>query len=149
MNDFLLKMMLVISNGLGYLPGIGGNDQNSQMANTSNDFGGGTTSGGTSGSTSTGEKTVKTLSDVAKTMVTVIKKILGPVLAVIGVAAVIYAIILGVNYAKAEDADARKKVQGRLIGALIGAAIIIVGATLCFALDWANIFKNFSGVSVG
>ena len=69
--------------------------------------------------------------------------IMGPVLAIIGVAAVIYAIVLGINYAKAEDAEARKKVQGRLIGALIGAVIIVAGATLCFALDWASIFSDF------
>ena len=75
-------------------------------------------------------------------------KILGPVFVVIGVAAVIYAIILGINYAKAEDADARKKVQGRLIGALIGAVIIIAGATLCFAIKWESIFTDFSGESL-
>ncbi len=93
--------------------------------------------------------TYSDLSAVATGISSLIKRVLGPVLAIIGVAAVIYAIILGINYAKAEDADARKKVQGRLIGALIGAAIIIVGATLCFALDWASIFTNFSGVEVG
>jgi hypothetical protein len=76
-----------------------------------------------------------------------IKRILGPVLTVIGVAAVLYAIYLGVMYAKAESADKRKEVQGRLIGACIGAVIIIVGATLCFSLDWANIFGDFSGLT--
>jgi hypothetical protein len=47
-------------------------------------------------------------------------------------------------YAKAESADKRKEVQGRLIGAVIGAVIIVLGATLCFALDWAKIFENFT-----
>ena len=74
----------------------------------------------------------------------IMKAIIGPVLTVIGVAAVAYAIILVINYAKAEDADGRKKVQGRLIGAVIGAVIIIAGVTLCFALDWANIYKGFA-----
>ena len=77
------------------------------------------------------------------------KKILGPVFAVIGVAAIIYAIILGINYAKAEDADARKKVQGRLIGALIGAVIIIAGATLCFSINWQKVFESFSNTTLG
>ena len=85
---------------------------------------------------------------VAEGITTLFKKILGPVFAVIGVAAIIYAIILGINYAKAEDADARKKVQGRLIGALIGAVIIIAGATLCFAIKWEAIFTDFSGESL-
>ena len=74
----------------------------------------------------------------------IMQTIIGPVLTVIGVAGVVYAIILGINYAKAEDADGRKKVQGRLIGAVVGAVIIVAGATLCFALDWAGIFNGFS-----
>ena len=78
----------------------------------------------------------------------IVKKILGPVFTVIGVAAVIYAIYLGILYAKAESADKRKEVQGRLIGACIGAVIIIAGATLCYALDWESIFTNFSGVTL-
>ena len=86
---------------------------------------------------------VKTFGDVPKMFKGLMSNIMGPVLAIIGVAAVIYAIVLGINYAKAEDAEARKKVQGRLIGALIGAVIIIAGATLCFALDWAAIFADF------
>ena len=87
------------------------------------------------------------LKQVADGINGLIKRILGPVLTVIGVAAVLYAIYLGVMYAKAESADKRKEVQGRLIGACIGAVIIIVGATLCFSLDWANIFGDFSGLS--
>ena len=81
----------------------------------------------------------------ANAMMDLFRKILGPVLMVIGIAAVIYAIVLGINYAKAEDAEARKKVQGRLIGALIGAVIIIAGATLCLTLKWDKIFESFSG----
>ena len=74
----------------------------------------------------------------------IVKKILGPVFTVIGVAAVIYAIYLGILYAKAESADKRKEIQGRLIGACIGAVIIIAGATICFALNWTAIYHNFS-----
>ena len=69
------------------------------------------------------------LSDMATGIKNMIQKILGPVLIVIGVMAVVYAIYLGVMYAKAEDGNKRKEVQGRLIGALIGAVIIIVGIT--------------------
>ena len=90
---------------------------------------------------------VENVSNLGSTLTTLIKSILGPVLGIIGAAGVVYAVVLGVQYAKAEDADARKKVQGRLIGALIGAAIIIVGATLCLALNWEKIFTDFSGDS--
>jgi len=92
--------------------------------------------------------TYGTFNEVAEGISGIVKKILGPILTVIGVAAVIYAIYLGVMYAKAESADKRKEVQGRLIGACIGAVIIVVGATLCFALDWASIFSGFSGVTL-
>ena len=84
------------------------------------------------------------LSGVATGISGLVKSIVGPVLTVIGVVAVIYAIYLGVMYAKAESADKRKEVQGRLIGAVIGAVIIVLGATLCFALDWAQIFENLT-----
>ena len=90
----------------------------------------------------------KDLNAVAKGIDGLVQRILGPVLTVIGVAAVLYAIYLGVMYAKAESADKRKEVQGRLIGACIGAVIIIVGATLCFSLDWASIFEGFSKVDL-
>ena len=94
------------------------------------------------------EKEYGTMDDVARGISNMVKRILGPVLTVIGVAAVLYAIYLGVMYAKADSADKRKDVQGRLIGACIGAVIIIVGATLCFALDWASIFEGFSDVDL-
>ena len=77
---------------------------------------------------------------VANGMNDLMKKILGPVLTVVGVMAIVYAIYLGVMYAKAEDANKRKEVQGRLIGACIGATIIIVVVTLCFSIDWADVY---------
>ncbi len=88
------------------------------------------------------------LEQVATGFSKTIQNILGPVLMVIGVLAALYAVYLGVLYAKAESADKRKEVQGRLIGACIGALIIIVGATLCFALDWASIYTNFTAAAI-
>jgi NADH:ubiquinone oxidoreductase subunit 6 (subunit J) len=89
-----------------------------------------------------------TLTGVATAIDGMIEKILGPVLIVIGVMAVCYAIYLGVMYAKAEDANKRKEVQGRLIGALIGAVIIIAGVTVCYAVDWVSVFETFSDVTL-
>lgn len=71
--------------------------------------------------------------------------VMGPIFTVLGLAAVAYAIYLGVQYARAEDASKRKEVQGRLIGAVIGGVIIVAGATLCYALDWGSIIANFGG----
>ena len=71
--------------------------------------------------------------------------VMGPIFTVLGIAAIGYAIYLGVQYARAEDASKRKEVQGRLIGAVIGGVIIVAGATLCYALDWGSIIANFGG----
>ena len=101
---------------------------------------------GGGGSTTTSSGKVTSLMGAANKLKTIVTKILGPILTIIGVAAVLYAVYLGVMYAKAESADKRKDIQGRLIGACIGAVIIIAGATLCFALDWTKIYHD---VSVG
>ena len=87
---------------------------------------------------------IATLDQLAVKFKGIMQSIVGPILAIIGVAAVAYVIVLGIQYAKAEDAEGRKKVQGRLIGACIGAVIIFAGMTLCFAIDWAAMYNSFS-----
>lgn len=138
MNQFLLNIMNFMS-GYSRFSFLG--KQVAEGADTITD-GGGSSSGTTSKPSSSSSGNSKGLSEVADKLVTVIEKIMGPVLTVIGVLAVVYAVYLGVQYAKAEDADARKKVQGRLIGALIGAVIIVAGAVLCFAINWTSVFKD-------
>ena len=83
------------------------------------------------------------MAKVAQVFAAAMKAIVGPILIVVGAAAAIYAIYLGVMYAKAEDANKRKEVQGRLIGAAIGVVIIIVGITLCYAINWADLVDSF------
>lgn len=89
---------------------------------------------------------VANLSDIATLFSNVMKTIVGPIISIVGVIGVIYAIKLGIDYAKAEDAEGRKKVQGRLIGACVGVVIIIAGVVLCFALNWGKIYENFAAV---
>lgn len=80
-----------------------------------------------------------TLGAIATRIDGIIKNIVSPVLTVIGAAGVIYAIILGVNYIKAETPDKRKEAQSRLIGAIIGVIIIIAGIVICQAINWGSI----------
>ena len=94
---------------------------------------------------STADTAVATLSDLADTFAGLLQKIIGPVLIVLGSAAALYAIYLGVMYAKAEDANKRKEVQGRLIGAAIGIVIILLGIVLIYSLDWKNIISTWQG----
>lgn len=85
-----------------------------------------------------------TLKSIATTLSGLMEDILGPILIVIGAAAALYAIYLGVMYAKAEDANKRKEVQGRLIGAAIGVVIILVGISLCYAVKWEDLVSNWN-----
>jgi hypothetical protein len=88
---------------------------------------------------------LSTATDVANKFAELMKGIVGPVLIVIGAAAAVFAIYLGVMYAKAEDANKRKEVQGRLIGAAIGVVIIMVGIALCYAIDWSALLQSMAG----
>ena len=84
------------------------------------------------------------LSQIATTLSGLMKNIVGPILIVVGAAAALYAIYLGVMYAKAEDANKRKEVQGRLIGAAIGVVIILVGISLVYAVKWETLVDNWN-----
>ena len=84
-----------------------------------------------------------TLSGVATQIDSIMDSIVSPILVVIGAAGVIYAIILGVNYIKAETPDKRKEAQGRLIGAIIGVIIIIAGIAICQGINWASLTSSF------
>ena len=84
-----------------------------------------------------------TLGAIAEQIDGIIKDIVSPVLVVIGAAGVIYAIILGVNYIKAETPDKRKEAQGRLIGAIVGVIIIIAGIVICNSINWASLATGF------
>ena len=86
----------------------------------------------------------KWIREILAPILNVLNSLLLPLIIILGAAGGVYAIVLGVQYSKAESADKRKEVQGRLIGACIGAVIIVAGATLCFALDWNGIYQNFA-----
>ena len=75
----------------------------------------------------------------------IISTMIGPVLTVLGGAGAIYMVVLGVQYAKAEDDNKRLEVKKRLINIGIGIGIIFVLATLCLALDWEAIAGELFG----
>ena len=85
------------------------------------------------------QSSVTSLSGIANNIGSIIQGIVSPVLIVIGAAGVIYAIILGINYIKAETPDKRKEAQSRLIGAIIGVVIVIAGIVICNAVDWGSL----------
>ena len=77
------------------------------------------------------------ISGVAKTAFEkfqdIINVILPIVLGVVLLVGTIYAVILGVQYSKAEDADKRKEAKGRLVGAVVGFLITLVIIAVIYA----------------
>lgn len=64
--------------------------------------------------------------EVANTVVSTVKSILIPVLAILGAAGMIWAIVLGVNMARADSTEKREEAKKRLISLIVGIVIMIV-----------------------
>ena len=76
------------------------------------DLGGTGGAGGSSSSTNgaaADARSIDSIADFASTLKLLLNRILGPVLAIIGVFATVYAVYLGIQFAKAEDASKGKK----------------------------------------
>ena len=72
----------------------------------------------------------------------VIDSILWPLLIVVAAAGTIYAVVLGVNMARADSTEKREEAKKRVINVLIGMAIII-GLLLLFKLFTGPILDSF------
>lgn len=68
------------------------------------------------------------------------------IMILLGLAGTVYAIVLGVNYAKAESADQKDAAKKRLINTVIGIVIIILALLLVFIFI-KNVFKIFGWVT--
>lgn len=80
-----------------------------------------------------------------KPILKVIDEAMIPILICVIAAGTIYAVILGINLAKAESSDKREEAKKRLINAIVGFGIIIVLIVVMYALA-ANI-KNIVGIA--
>ncbi len=63
---------------------------------------------------------------VFEPVVEILDAMLVPILILVGTAGSIYAIILGVNFSKAESADKREEAKKRMINAIIGLVVTIL-----------------------
>jgi len=74
--------------------------------------------------------------DFVKNIINPIFDVLGwliPVIMILlGIAGTIYAIVLGVNYAKAENAEQKDAAKKRLINVVIGVMVMIIALVLIF-----------------
>ena len=75
----------------------------------------------------------------------IMRSMIGPVLIVLGGAGAIYMVVLGVQFAKAEDDNKRAEVKKRLLNIGIGIVVIFVLAALCLAIDWQGVTEGLFG----
>ncbi|MBQ7452675.1 MAG: hypothetical protein IJS68_00170 [Clostridia bacterium] len=94
-------------------------------------------------------------SDVVKTaynaFLSVVNTLFPIVLGVLIVFGIIYSIILGIQYAKAEDAEKRDAAKKHLVGAIVGiviaAALVAILWIVLTTVDLSGLF-NFNEVAV-
>ena len=75
----------------------------------------------------------------------ILRNIAGPILTMLGSAAVIYAVVLGVQYAKAEDDGKRTELKKRVVNTVIGIAVMFVLAAMCLFIQWDAIIDDIFG----
>lgn len=94
-------------------------------------------------------ETSKRLTETASKVNEVLESIVGPCLSVLGLFAVIYVIYLGVQYAKSESDEKRAENKKRMINTLIGAIVLILLITLCYAISWDKLIPQMFGYMKG
>lgn len=89
--------------------------------------------------------------DITKKAYETVKDIVGTIMPIIlsavVLAGVVYSVVLGVNYAKAEDTEKREDAKKRLMGAIVGFGITIVLVTVLWILSgqdaiWESLFNS-------
>ena len=125
------KLQVMIGRALIKLP--------SSNTNVENMVDGG--GGSSSSSVSAGSNVVRTGQKVYE----VLHNIVGPCLTALGSMAIIYMIVLGVQYAKSENADKRGEIKKRIVNLAIGVVIMIVMLTMCFAIRWDMVIPQLFG----
>ena len=93
----------------------------------------------------------KWIENVSGTIKEVVNFIVWPVITIVATVGVIYAIVLGVNYAKAESSEDRENAKKRIINVVVGALLMIVLmlALYLFAAYSKQIFAWVSGIGEG
>ena len=84
---------------------------------------------------------------VVNPVITLLNNLLGPFLGVVGAVGVLYCVLLGVKFAKAEEPQDREKARTHLKNAIIGFVLIVMlKIGMSVMLDWV---KNSTGTDLG
>lgn len=89
------------------------------------------------------------LASISEEVNTILKVWVGPLFTVLGGVAVIYLIILAVQYAKSENDNKRAEIKSRIVNCIIGGLSLIAIGILCIGLDWAGIVQVFGYTEKG
>ena len=81
--------------------------------------------------------------------VEIIKTMVGPVLVVLAGAGAIYMVVMGVQFAKAEDEGKRQEVKKRLLNLAIGVVLVMALGILCIGLNWQGFTRTLFGAIWG
>lgn len=78
------------------------------------------------GATDTNKDLADGANAISRTVIDTISSVLGAILGIVGAAGVIWAIVLGINMARADSAEKREEAKKRLISVIVGIVIMIV-----------------------
>ena len=78
-----------------------------------------------------------TIPDWITTLISAVYKVIGPILLVVATAGIIYAIVVGVKFVKAEDKNEREEAKAKLISVITGIIVTAVLIALFYFLAWA------------
>ena len=81
--------------------------------------------------------------EISKYIVTTVKSIMIPILGIVSAAGMIWAIVLGVNMARADSTEKREESKKRLIGLIVG-IVIMVALILFFVFGLEAIVRLFN-----
>lgn len=95
--------------------------------------------------TDTGSAT-STVPPWLKTILDALTNFINPILIVVAVAGIVYAIVVGIRFAKADDKNAREEAKQKLIYVIVGIVVTIVLIALFYFLKYAleNNLINFT-----
>lgn len=71
------------------------------------------------------------------TLISAVYKVIGPILLVVATAGIIYAIVVGVKFVRAEDKNEREEAKQKLISVIVGIVVTAVLIALFYFLAWA------------
>ena len=80
---------------------------------------------------------------ISENVVNTITSVLVPILAIVGAAGIIWAIVLGINMARAESAEKREESKKRLISLIVG-IVIMVALIVFFLVGFEPLINEFT-----